>query len=132
MFETQVDVRLYDTDAAGIVFFANYFRIAHDAYQVFMKSIGHGLDRIIGQSDYLLPIVHAEADYKKPLVFGNIVTVSIKGQVKDTSFVVSYTLKDESGVTVAQLQTVHVAMDKRTGKKIALPEEIKKGLSTIS
>lgn len=132
MFETQVDVRLYDTDAAGIVFFANYFRIAHDAYQAFMKSIGHGLDRIIGQSDYLLPIVHAEADYKKPLVLGSTVRVSVKGQVKDTSFVVSYTLKDGGGITVAQLQTVHVAMDKKTGKKIALPEEIKKGLSTIS
>ena len=131
MFEIKVDVRLYDTDAAGIVFFANYFRIAHDAYQVFMKSIGHGLDRIIGQSDYLLPIVHAEADYKKPLVLGNTVTVSMKGQVKDTSFLVSYTLKDGGGITVAQLQTVHVAMDKKTGKKIALPEEIKKGLSTI-
>jgi len=132
MFETQVDVRLYDTDAAGIVFFANYFRIAHDAYQAFMKSIGHGLDRIIGQSHYLLPIVHAEADYKKPLVLGSTVTVSVKGQVKDTSFVVSYTLKDGGGITVARLQTVHVAMDKKTGKKIALPEEIKKGLSTIS
>ncbi len=132
MFETQVDVRLYDTDAAGIVFFANYFRIAHDAYQAFMKSIGHGLDRIIRQSDYLLPIVHAEADYKKPLVLGNTVKVFMKGQVKDASFVVFYTLMDGGGITVAQLQTVHVAMDKKTGKKMALPEEIKKGLSTIS
>ena len=97
-----------------------------------MKAIGHGLDRIIRQSDYLLPIVHAEADYKKPLVLGNTVKVFMKGQVKDTSFVVFYTLMDGGGITVAQLQTVHVAMDKKTGKKMALPEEIKKGLSTIS
>jgi acyl-CoA thioesterase FadM len=37
MFKTQTNVKLHDTDAAGILFFSNHFRIAHTAYEDFMQ-----------------------------------------------------------------------------------------------
>lgn len=130
-FEMQADVKLNDTDAAGILFFANYFRIAHTAYEAFMKSIGCGLDHIIRKSNYLLPIVHAETDYKRGLHLGDEFTISLKAQIGQTSFTLSYLFTDAHGNVAAKLRTVHVSVDKKTGEKIHLPEEIRKGLATI-
>ena len=131
MFETQADVKLFDTDAAGILFFANHFRMAHAAYEAFMKSIGWGLNRVINESECLLPLVHAEADYRGKLSLGDEFTISLKAEVGETSFVLSYAFTDRAGDVVAELQTVHVSVDKKTGTKMPLPEGLRAGLSTI-
>jgi YbgC/YbaW family acyl-CoA thioester hydrolase len=131
MFETRLKVKLYDTDAAGIVFFGNYFRMAHDAYEALMQSIGCGIDHILLKEDYLLPVVHAEADYKKPVATGASIDVTIRAEVHETSFVLSYAFKDDKGASVATLQTVHVAIDREAGGKISLPEKLRRGLLAI-
>ena len=132
MFETQTDVKLHDTDAAGILFFANYFRIAHTTYEAFMKSIGCGLDYIIRASDYLLLIAHAEADYDRGLSHGDKFTISLKAKIGQTSFTLSYLVKDGDGNVAATLRTVHVSVDKKNGEKIPLPEEVRQGLLSIT
>ena len=43
MFETKTNIKLHDTDAAGITFFANHYRIAHTAYEALSIS---GLDAV--------------------------------------------------------------------------------------
>ena len=118
--------------ALGLVFFANHFRIAHTAYEAFMKSIGCGVDQIIKASDYLLPVVHAEADYKKGLSLGDALAISLKASLRETSFSLSYTFKDSQGDVAATVTTVHVSIEKESGKKIPLPEAIRQGLATIS
>ena len=132
MFETTTTVRVHDTDAAGVVFFANYFRIAHTAYEAFMASVGCGIDKIIEQSHFLLPVVHAEADYKKGLSLGEELTIAMKAEVRTRSFAISYRITDVQGNVAAELQTVHASINNKTKKIIPLPEEIKKGLETIS
>ena len=132
MFETQTDVKLHDTDAAGILFFANHFRIAHTAYEAFMKSIGCGLDHIIKKSNYLLLIAHAEADYNRGLYLGDEFTISLKAEIGETSFVLSHFFKNAHGNLAAKLRTVHVSVDKKTGQKIPLPEKVRQGLLSIS
>ena len=131
MFETETDVKLQDTDAAGILFFANHFRIAHTAYEAFMKAIDCSLNHIIRESSYLLSIVHAEADYKGPLSLGDKFSISMRADVGETSFTLSYAFTDANGNVAAEVRTVHVAVDKRTGRKIPLPEKVKNGLSSI-
>ena len=105
--------------------------MAHTVYEAFMKSIGCGLDHIIGESSYLLPIAHAEADYRAGLCLGDPLKISMKADVGDTSFTLSYDFKDAHGEMAAHVKTVHVAVDKKTGNKIKLPEEVRKGLLSI-
>ena len=97
-----------------------------------MASIGCGIDRIIKQSDFLLPVVHAEADYKKGLSLGEELTIAMKAEVRTRSFAISYRITDVQGNVAAELQTVHASINNKTKKIIPLPEEIKKGLETIS
>jgi YbgC/YbaW family acyl-CoA thioester hydrolase len=132
MFEYETGVKLQDTDAAGLVFFANHFKIAHAVYEAFMESIGCGLHLIIRESAYLLPIVHAEADYKAALSLGDALTISVTADVGKTSFTLSYDFKDGQGEMAARVRTVHVAVDKETGEKITLPDEVREGFLRIS
>lgn len=133
MFETKTNIKLHDTDAAGVVFFVNYFRIAHTAYEAFLKSIGCGLDFIIRHSDYLVLIAHAEADYVRALQLGDVVTIALKAvKVGQTSFELMTQLKDKSGNVAATVRTVHVAVSKKTAQKIDVPEKLRAGLKSIS
>jgi 1,4-dihydroxy-2-naphthoyl-CoA hydrolase len=131
MFTIDFSVRLPDTDAAGILFFGNYFRLAHDAYEAFMESIGFSLRHIIREADFLVLIAHAEADYEKPLRLGDKVTVELVIEsVRQTSFVLSYSLKDAQNDVAAKVQTVHVTVEKKSGDKIPLPEMLRTKLAS--
>lgn len=56
-------VAFADTDASGIVYFANFFRYAQDAEVEALAA--HGFSRM----DLRYPRVHAEADFLAPLYF---------------------------------------------------------------
>ncbi len=62
-------VEFSETDMAGIVHFANFFRYMETAEHAFYRSLGFSV--ILG--NYLPPLgfprVHAECDYKAPLRF---------------------------------------------------------------
>lgn len=56
-------VAFADTDASGIVYFANFFRYAQDAEVEALASLG------FSRMDMRYPRVHAEADFMAPLYF---------------------------------------------------------------
>lgn len=56
-------VTFADTDASGIVYFANFFRYAQEAEVEALASLG------FSRLDMRYPRVHAEADFISPLVF---------------------------------------------------------------
>lgn len=133
MFETKTKIKLHDTDAAGVVFFVSHFRIAHIAYEEFLQSIDCGLEWIIGESDYLVLIAHAEADYLRPLRLGDDISISIQAtKIKRVSFELTTSIMDAQGEVGATVQTVHVAIDKKDGRKIKLPGILRAGLESIS
>jgi YbgC/YbaW family acyl-CoA thioester hydrolase len=64
-------IAFHETDAAGVVYFANYFHLAEEAETHAMASL-----RCVDTRDgYLYPRVHAEADYHAPLRFFDEVAV---------------------------------------------------------
>lgn len=130
MFEFKKRAVLRDTDAAGIVFFGNYFLLAHDAYEAFMESIGLSLHQILADNRYLLLIAHAEADYKQSLVMGQEYEIRIVvNSIGRTSFSLNYEFLDDAGRTVATLKTVHVATDTVKRAKIEIPGDLRDRLS---
>lgn len=133
MFETKTSIKLHDTDAAGVVFFASFFRIAHIAYEEFLQSIDFGLEKIIGDSDYLVLISRAEADYRRPFHLGDEISISVRATIlRRTSFELTTEIKDKQGEVGATVRTVHVAIEKYSGGKIELPAAIRVGLESIT
>ena len=133
MYTFKTSVKLHDTDMAGFLFFAHQFKIAHDAYEDFMEAVGLGFGRIIKASDFLIPIVHAEADYETVLEVGDKLSVQLWAEkIGKTSFTLAYHLVGLDGSKVGTVKTVHVCVDNVKKKKIPLPEKLRKALETIS
>jgi 1,4-dihydroxy-2-naphthoyl-CoA hydrolase len=131
-FTYKTQIRLHDTDAAGILFFAHQFSIIHDAYEQVLEKMGFSFSTMLTKRSYFLPIVHAESDYKAPLFVGDKITVAITvGQIGETSFIFDYVIR-RGTLIVGTAKTVHVTIDKKTRKKISLPKEIRTQLTKFA
>ena len=129
-FEHVFSVPLHDTDAAGAMFFAHLFRHAHDAYEGFMLAIGFPLDRMIREGSQQLPLVHAEADYQRPLRHGDRVWVRLRPvQVGHSSFVLEYRFTDDRGGLYASMRTIHVNIGPHGSNAAPLPEGMRSALT---
>jgi 1,4-dihydroxy-2-naphthoyl-CoA hydrolase len=123
-------IKLHDTDAAGILFFANQFKIVHDLYQKFLDEIGFPLQERFASGDFSLPIVHAEADFYGPLTVGDTVEVSLRvAAIGSASFILEYRVIDLDGKEVGSAKTIHVTVDPKTRGKITLPESFRAALN---
>ncbi len=126
-------VKLHDVDAAGVVFFANIFRIAHDIYEQFLKQIGYTFRERFAAADFILPIAHAEADYLHPLQVGDVIEITAQPvDIGNSSFAMIYHLTDFDGKVLASVRTVHVAVDAKTFRTIRMPENFRKQLLEAS
>lgn len=126
MHTYQTKIKLHETDAAGLLFFSNQFKMIHDAYESLLERIGFGFAALIREKSFFLPIVHSEADYKSPLFVGDLVEIRIRVEnVGETSFTFSYELLDASQNLVGTARTVHVTMDKASRRKIPLPADLR-------
>ena len=64
-------IAFHETDAAGVVYFANFFHLAEEAETHAIASLGNAT----AHNGFLYPRVHAEADYCAPLHFFDEVSV---------------------------------------------------------
>jgi 1,4-dihydroxy-2-naphthoyl-CoA hydrolase len=118
-------IRLQHTDAAGVVFFARYFELAHLAYEDLLDAIGQSLPPELGREALILPIVHAESDYRAALRLGDVLHIDVAVEaVRSRSFSLAYVFRTTDGIEAATLRTVHVAVDTTTGTSAALPEAL--------
>ena len=132
MFIYKTQIKLHDTDAAGILFFGKQFFFVHDAYEKYLEKIGYGFSNLIKNKKYFLPIVHAESSYKNPLYVGDEITVKVKlTHIGTTSITFEYEITNKKGILVGTAKTVHVTINKMTRKKIPLPTAFRAALEKI-
>lgn len=76
-FKATRRVEFSDTDMAGIMHFANFFRFMETAEHGFYRSLGFSV--VLKQRDPPLgfPRVHAQCDFKKPLRFEDLVEIHL-------------------------------------------------------
>jgi 1,4-dihydroxy-2-naphthoyl-CoA hydrolase len=114
-------IQLRDTDAAGVVYFANFLTICHAAYEASLSAAGIDLRPLISGS-VALPIVHASGDFKKPLYCGDRVQVFlIPTHISESEFQVNYRLCLADGKVAATVLTKHVAIGAIDRKRTTLP-----------
>lgn len=130
-FKDYYTIQLHDTDAAGILFFANQLKIVHNVYESMMKKIGFSFQERFEKQDFYIPIVHAETDYLAVLRDGDTLEIKIKVEdLGETSFTLAYSLYLFDGAVAGTAKTVHVTIDPKTWKKIPLPPAFRKALES--
>ncbi len=131
-FSYPCQARLHDIDAAGVMFFTSYFRLAHDAYESFMAEIGFSLPELLRQG-HQLPLVHSRADFLQPVRHGDSLEIGVHiAQIGDSSFTVDYVFRSARGMQTARLQTRHVLLNPADRRPLALPEPLRQALQPYS
>lgn len=129
MFVTHNQVRMHDTDMAGILYFARQFRFAHDALEDFAESEGFQFNEVFKNQLFVFVIVHAEADYLIPLHIGDKLEIQLTVEnIGNSSFTICYQIYklDQLKPTLAgKAKTVHVTLNAKTRKKIPIPEQLR-------
>jgi len=116
-FTYERTIRLADTDAAGVVFFARTLALCHEAYEAALDAAGCSIAGLLGQeSDILIPIARANADYLRPLFCGDLVRITLRPtRLSEESFAIDYELVRVGGEsarskTAARARTEHVVI----------------------
>ena len=123
-YRTTRRVEWADTDSAGIIHFANYFRYMEEVEHEFLRSVGLSVMMELDGQRVTWPRVSASCEFKSPVRFEDVLevrlTVDRKGQKSLTfAFVFSH-----HGTEVARGQLVAVCCRIDDGKlaAIAIPE----------
>jgi 1,4-dihydroxy-2-naphthoyl-CoA hydrolase len=127
----KVKINFFDCDPAGILFYARVFQICHSAYEFMITSFSLKED-YWNNSEYVIPISSSEAKYYNPIRYGETITIELNViQLRNSSFELGYSCKNENGDVCAEVKTIHVFVDKKTWKKKELSKEVRSGLEKV-
>ncbi len=134
-----------DTDLAGIVHFANFFRYMENAEHAFFRSLGYsihpsgsaatGLETYEG---YGWPRVSATCEYKKPLRFEQEVQVEVhirERQAKTINYEFHFLTEGHEGpVAVGKMTVICVRFDEEAKRMRAvdMPDTIRSKIDSAS
>lgn len=118
-------IRFQDTDAAGVVYFASVLSMCHEAYEDSLASSGVSMQAFFGKSSVALPIVHASADFFRPMFCGDKILIYLTPKYMGTDyFEVTYKVVGVGDREVAKVLTEHVCIDSDSRNRQQLPNEI--------
>jgi 1,4-dihydroxy-2-naphthoyl-CoA hydrolase len=131
IYQWTYQVQLRDTDAAGVLYFANLLAICHGAYEAALVDQGIDLRNFVTNPPIAIPITHASADFRRPIYCGDRLQIVLTPtQQASSSFIINYQVCQDPERVVATAQTNHVAIDAQQRKRVELPEAIKKWLQS--
>lgn len=129
IFRCPYTIALYDTDAAGLIFYANLFRICQYVYEAVLADIGYSLPVLFERRTMGMPLVHVEGDFEQPLTVGMKVEVRARVEhIGNSSYRMAYEIWSEKLGRTAAAATVQVCVDLKTGASMPLPEDFRKAL----
>jgi 1,4-dihydroxy-2-naphthoyl-CoA hydrolase len=130
MFIAHNQVRMHDTDMAGILYFPRQFRFAHDALEDFVESLGYTFDQVFHREKFVFVIVHAESDYLAPLRVGDKLEIRLEIEsIGETSFTVIYSIYKLDKTLVGKVKTVHVTLESAARVKMPIPSHFRELLA---
>lgn len=75
-FVWPVQVYYEDTDAGGVVYYANYLKFMERARTEFLRSLGHEQDKLMINEEIIFAVRSVSVDYLKPAHFNQLLQVS--------------------------------------------------------
>lgn len=127
---TSLAIRFDDADPAGVVFYPRAIALAHHAVEDLIRESALGWEAWFNSPTSASPLRHAEADFFLPMRPGQAFTVfTAVEELGTTSVAFLVEFADASGKTAARIRTVHVLIDKSTGRPLALSDEIRRSLA---
>lgn len=132
-FAEQRQIRFQDVDAAGIIFYPRVLEHCHDVLLSFFSAVGAPLHEQLRAPTWLAPIRHAEADYFKPLRFGDAVEVAlVAAEVAESEVTLGFRVaRSGSDEVCAVAQSVHAFVEPKSFQRCPVPEPLKSAFLRI-
>lgn len=120
-FKTEITIEFGDTDPARIVYYPNIFHYCHVAMERFVaEALGCSYARMITEKQLGFPTVHAEADFRHPIAYGDILKMEVSvARIGEYSLDLRYTgTNGQQNLFVALVRVVLVDMQTFTKRKL--------------
>ncbi len=134
-FTTTRRVEFGDTDMAGIMHFANFFRFMESAETDFLHAHGLTVSWRADGVKWGFPRVSVSCDFAKPARFEDVLTVAVhveKVGAKSVSYRFDFSNQRGEAIAVGRITTVFC---RSTGpdhlESVAMPDDIRAKLSTV-
>jgi 1,4-dihydroxy-2-naphthoyl-CoA hydrolase len=122
-FSCEYRIQFRDTDAAGVVYFANIISICHVGYEASLTNSGIDLKLFVSNPNFAIPITNVSADFFRPLYCGDRVIIELTARSIDSfRFEVRYQILTGDSQVAATAITKHIAIDPTTRKRTELPQ----------
>ena len=115
-------IRYYETDQMGFVHHSNYLRYFELARIEWISSLGLSYQKM-EERGYLMPVIKANIDFKKPLTFGKSFRIKIESnKMPKVKFELTYEVLLEENEIIAKGSTVLAFLSSHNLKPIRCPE----------
>ena len=131
-FVHQTTIRFSDVDAAKVVYFSRVYELAHDTYEELMAAAGLPIGELFETGDWGMPLVHTEAQYRRPWRLGERVT--IEGQIEelsDRSVAFEYRFMDAEGQQRTRVLMRHAFVTLEAFKARSVPVEFRQAMQRL-
>jgi YbgC/YbaW family acyl-CoA thioester hydrolase len=119
-------VRFQDVDAAGTIYFPRVLEYFADAYLGLLRAAGLDVPRMLRERSHAAPLKHAEADFLRPLFFGDeVIAEVVRARVGTTSVHFGHRLRKPAGEVCCVGQTTHVFVDGASFKPTPVPDALR-------
>lgn len=129
VFSWPVRVYYEDTDAQGLVYFANYFKFMERARSEWLRSLGFEQDSFMEQQRRFFVVVNTQARFIVPAKFNEMLAVTVRVTKKSrATFEIEQNIYRESqaGVLLCSGQVKVACLNADTLKPVRLPDLISK------
>jgi acyl-CoA thioesterase FadM len=147
-FSFSARIRFHEADPAGIMFFANSYKIAHDTYEEFVQALGFPWPEWFENPVWAIPIRASSCEHLRPLLpSGHYdIEVWIEG-IGNSSFTAKYAFRQKPELLLdsvhlssepsepissepqcselfCEVSLTHTFMNKETRTKMAIPSSV--------
>jgi len=126
-------VRVYyeDTDAGGVVYYANYLKFMERARSEWLRSLGVEQDMLRQTSGVLLMVHSLTMNYLRSARFNDQLQVSVAVKVMGRAKVTFHQQITCADNLLCQGDVTIVCVDEKSGKPIGFPEELKQAFQGV-
>jgi 1,4-dihydroxy-2-naphthoyl-CoA hydrolase len=128
-------IHFRDTDAAGVVYFANVLSMCHEAYEASLAAAAIDLKQFFTKPAIAFPIAHADVDFFRPMQCGEAYCIRLNPKlINESKFQIDYEvfLEKTPDQFAAKATTHHVCIDAIARVKTSLPAAMHQWLKQFS
>ena len=116
-------VRFSEVDAAQVMYFSRAYEVAHEAFEELMTAAGFAPSVSFVAGKWGMPLVHTEADYRRPWRLGERVHVHAEvAEAGERNILFEYRFIDDDGQQRTRVGMRHAFVSLETFRACPAPE----------